>query len=148
MVEGYPSIIKAAHRSFKAESRGYSPASCSYSRISPGWHCSMEQMREIFSRDTIFPMRSAWIVLSESNFSRRSLVVLYPASFRAASISILYFIGIKLPLSCVEGLFLYSPSFPLYTLYVKNYTKTSVIINKYLHEYWCNMSMDKTRKIV
>lgn len=93
----------------------------------------MEHIREIFSRETIFPMRNAWIVLSESNFSRRSRVVLYPAVFRAANISILYLIGTKSPPP--EGVAFLS-------------TPTVHIISQQLHGNKCNIAQLNTRLLV
>lgn len=64
-----------------------------------GWHLSKSQICEIFAQLIGLLSLNFWIVLSASNFSFRSLVVLYPLSFSACNTSILYTNGIAIFLS-------------------------------------------------
>lgn len=65
-------------------------SSFTYSIRSAGWQASRPQILSMFWSEMYLLSRKDWMTPSANNFSLRSLVVLYPASFNASSISILY----------------------------------------------------------
>ena len=85
---------------------GYSAGSFTYSSKSAGWQSSIAQILSIFCKAIYFPWRSDWMTPSDNSASFHNLLVLYPASFNASRIFILYRIKASPPL-LLDALFHY-----------------------------------------
>lgn len=70
----------------------HSVGSFTYSIKSAGWQFSIEHILSMLGRPIYLPSRRDCITPSANNFSFLNLLVLYPASFRASRMFILYLI--------------------------------------------------------